>query len=320
MNPNEQTLIKVQNVSRYYGNLCAVDELSFEVKRGEVVGLLGPNGAGKSTTLQMLSGNLAPSNGEIFVNQFDLFDQPKKAKKDLGYLPDVPPLYDEFTVKEYLLFCAKLNRINKSMLSSAVSSAMERCGLESVTNKLIHNLSKGYQQRVGIAQAVIHSPQVIILDEPTVGLDPIQIREIRRLIRELRNDHSIILSTHILPEVVSTCDRVLIINKGKIVLQENTDELKHRMSSSSLLLSMHAPPNFEQLLKIEGVIKVEKAGQEKLRIRHAANTDPSEAIIEQAVKHHWRLTEIYAERLSLEDVFVNLTTTEPNKSAEDVVQ
>jgi ABC-2 type transport system ATP-binding protein len=321
MNPNEQTLIKVHNVSRYYDKLCAVDQLSFEVKRGEVVGLLGPNGAGKSTTLKMLSGNLAPSNGEIIVNQYDLFDQPKQAKKELGYLPDIPPLYSEFTVKEYLAFCAQLNRISKPMQASAIQSAMERCGLISVANKLIHNLSKGFQQRVGIAQAVIHSPQVIILDEPTVGLDPIQIREIRSLIRELRNDHSIILSTHILPEVTATCDRVLIINQGKIVLQESTETLKHRMDSSSLLLGMHNPPPITELYEIDGITHVEKAGQDKIRVHHNIDCNPAELIIQTAVNKNWRLYEVTPERLTLEDIFVNFTTQESNSDLqEDVVQ
>lgn len=316
MHPNEQTLIRVSSVSRYYGAICAVDNLNFEVKRGEVVGLLGPNGAGKSTTLQMLSGNLAPTNGEINVNHFDLFEQAKQAKKELGYLPDKPPIYPEFTVYEYLLFCARLNRITKSMQQSAIESAMLRCGLEDVRHKLIHNLSKGFQQRVGIAQAIIHSPQVIILDEPTVGLDPIQIREIRHLIRELRNDHSIILSTHILPEVTATCDRVLIINRGKVIVEESTEQLKHRMDSASLIIAMHNPPEIERLKAIDGIDLVEKAGHDKFRLHYFGDNNPSEQIIQLAVENQWRLYEIAPERITLEEVFVNLTTQEPSDAIE----
>ncbi len=316
MNSNEQILISVNNVTRYYDNFCAVDNLSFEVKRGEVVGLLGPNGAGKSTTLQMLSGNLAPTNGEISVNQYDLFEYPKLAKKELGYLPDKPPLYTEFTVKEYLFFCARLNRISKPRQQAAFESAISRCGLEHVSNKLIHNLSKGYQQRVGIAQAIIHNPQVIILDEPTVGLDPIQIREIRSLIRELRNDHSIILSTHILPEVTATCDRVLIINHGKVILEESTEQLKQRMDSSSLRVGMHNPPTIETLEKIVGIDRVERTEDSRFRFHYVETdyaTNPAEKIIQQAVANNWRLYEITPERISLEDVFVNLTTQESSE-------
>lgn len=312
MNANDQTLISVNNVSRFYDTICAVDSLSFDVKRGEVVGLLGPNGAGKSTTLQMLSGNLAPTNGEIAVNNYDLFENPKQAKMQLGYLPDKPPLYPEFTVREYLLFCARLNRISNAMQQSALDSAINRCGLETVTNKLIHNLSKGYQQRVGIAQAILHSPQVIILDEPTVGLDPIQIREIRHLIRELRNDHSIILSTHILPEVITTCDRVLLINQGKVIIEESTEKLKQRMESSSLMIAMHNPPTMETLLSIKDIDHVEKAGQDKFRFHYTCEQSPAEQIIQLAVENQWRLYEITPERISLEDVFVNLTTKENN--------
>lgn len=320
MNPSEQVLIRAKNVSRYFDAHCAVDGLSFEVKRGEVVGLLGPNGAGKSTTLKMLSGNLAPSNGEIIVNQFDLFEQPKKAKQELGFLSDTPPLYKEFSVREYLLFCAKLNRIAKSMQNSAIQTAIERCGLESVADKLIHNLSKGFQQRVGIAQAVIHSPQVIILDEPTVGLDPIQIIEIRNLIRQLGNDHSIILSTHILPEVMTTCDRVLIINQGKIVLEESTETLKHRMDSSCLIVGMYQPPNFDELMAIEGIDRIEKAGLNKFRMHHSKQINPAEQIIQQAVEKNWRLFEISPEHLSLEEIFLNITTREHKLPEEDVHQ
>ncbi|HFE39288.1 MAG TPA: ATP-binding cassette domain-containing protein, partial [Gammaproteobacteria bacterium] len=201
-----ETLVSVNQVSRYYGNLLAVNNISFEMQRGEVLGLLGPNGAGKSTTMQMITGNLAPSNGQISINDFDILDQPKLAKRELGYLPEKPPIYTDFTVNDFLLYCAKLNRIPKTHRHQAVELAKQRCALQAVGHRLIANLSKGYQQRIGIAQAIIHKPAVIVLDEPTVGLDPNQIREIRQLIYDLKKDHAIILSTHILPEVTSTCD------------------------------------------------------------------------------------------------------------------
>src|SRR5512143_1266958 len=222
---SNDTLIKVEHLVRYYGPQCAVNGVSFEVKRGEVLGFLGPNGAGKSTTMQMITGNLAPTAGRITINGIDILDKPKEAKAALGFLPEQPPVYRELTVDEYLRYCARLNRIAKGEIAKAMNNAKERCGLADVGKRLIGNLSKGYQQRVGIAQAIIHRPDVVILDEPTVGLDPIQIREIRKLIRELGGEHSVILSTHILPEVQATCNRVQIINKGQLVLSDNIEGL-----------------------------------------------------------------------------------------------
>ena len=209
------TLIEAEHLTRYYGKHCAVNDVSFTLAKGEVLGFLGPNGAGKTTTMQMLCGNLAPSAGQIKINGFDLLDQPKAAKLSLGYLPDTPPLYKELTVQEFLLYCAQLHGIAKSFRHCTPSTqAKERCGLTDVADRLIANLSKGFQQRVGIAQAILHNPEVIVLDEPTVGLDPIQIREIRTLIRELGQDHGVILSTHILTEVQESCTHVQIIRSG----------------------------------------------------------------------------------------------------------
>lgn len=210
-------LIAATGLSRYYSEHCAVDQLELHLNKGEVLGLLGPNGAGKSTTMQMLTGNLAPTSGEIYINGLDLLDEPTKAKQQIGYLPEQPPLYRDLTILEYLAYCAKLRHIPKTQQPAALERACQRCGLTSVAKRLIGNLSKGYRQRVGIAQAILHNPAVVILDEPTVGLDPIQIREIRHLIRELGQEHGIILSTHILPEVQAVCDRVQILNRGKTV-------------------------------------------------------------------------------------------------------
>src|SRR3972149_378813 len=206
-----ESLARVENLYRYYGDICAVHDVSFEIKRGEVLGFLGPNGAGKSTTMQIISGNLAPSAGLVQINGIDMLDQPKLAKAQLGYLPEQPPLYRELTVDEYLGYCGQINRVPGGKRRAAVDTARQRCGLTEVGRRLIGNLSKGFQQRVGIAQAIIHSPALVILDEPTVGLDPIQIREIRALIRELAGEHSVILSTHILPEGQAICARVQII-------------------------------------------------------------------------------------------------------------
>ncbi len=303
-------LIKVENLSRRYGTALAVNSLSFEVRRGEVLGFLGPNGAGKSTTMQMLSGNLAPSAGAVNINGIDMLENPKEAKLALGFLPEQPPLYRELTVDEYLNYCARLNRIEKGKIASAVEYAKERCGLTHMSQRLINNLSKGYQQRVGIAQAIIHSPDVVILDEPTVGLDPIQIREIRQLIRDIGTEHSVILSTHILPEVQATCDRVQIINKGELVLSDNIDGLSRRMQSSSLVVALRQAPAIEELASIHGVTAVEALDDGRLRLCHEPQSNPAEAIVEKAVGSGWGLYELTPERLSLEDVFVNITTTD----------
>ncbi|MFK8068696.1 MAG: ABC transporter ATP-binding protein [Gammaproteobacteria bacterium] len=213
----EGNTIEATGLTRSFGERIAVDNISLCVERGEVLGLLGVNGAGKSTTMDMLAGIQLPDKGEVFINNFSLSDQAMKARACLGYLPEQPPVYPEMTVDEYLIYCAKLRRVAKQKILTAVDQAKTRCGLDSNGKRLIKNLSKGYQQRIGIAQAIVHGPDIVILDEPTVGLDPVQIVEIRKLIRELGNDHSVILSTHILPEVLTVCDRVIIVRQGKVV-------------------------------------------------------------------------------------------------------
>jgi len=228
--------ISARGLTRSFGGHVAVNNVDLELRRGEVLGFLGPNGAGKTTTMQMLTGNLAPSRGAISICGIDLLEQPVGAKARIGYLPEVPPLYRDFTVDEYLTLAAKLHRVPRARHREAVNAARERCGLAGSGGKLIATLSKGYQQRVGIAQAIVHSPDVVILDEPTVGLDPIQIREIRALIRELGGAHSVILSTHILPEVEAVCDRVQIMHHGSIVYGDTITALRD-MHSGAVIVS-----------------------------------------------------------------------------------
>lgn len=312
------TFVQVKEVSRFYGTSCAVDKISFDVKRGEVLGFLGPNGAGKSTTMMMLTGNLAPSEGEILINGIDILDKPLQAKSHIGYLPEQPPLYRDFTVDEYLHFCAKLHRISSQQINNAMTSAKQRCGLAEVGHRLIGNLSKGYQQRVGIAQAIIHSPAVVILDEPTVGLDPIQIREIRQLIRELGGEHSVILSSHILPEIQATCDRVQIIHRGKMVLSDSVEGLNHYMHESCLLIELRQPPAIVELENISGVTSVESIDAQRFKLFYEPGQNPAEALVELAVQKQWRLTELTPEKRSLEQIFVDITTSE--KTTEDSSQ
>lgn len=309
MNDSE-TLVKVESLYRYYDSHCAVQDVSFELRKGEILGFLGPNGAGKSTTMQILSGNLAPSAGQVLINGVDLLDEPKRAKSAIGYLPEIPPLYPELSVDEYLEYCAKLNRVPRPQRLAARALAKERCGLKDVGRRLIGNLSKGYQQRVGIAQAIIHSPAVVILDEPTVGLDPIQIREIRTLITELGREHSVILSTHILPEVQTLCSRVQIINKGRLVFNDTLDGLSAKLQASSLLLATGKPPDRGALEKIAGVESVQELSGNRVRISFTSGHNPAEAIAATAVNQGWGLQELVQEHKTLEQIFVALTAGE----------
>jgi ABC-2 type transport system ATP-binding protein len=313
-------LIDVKNLSRDYGPLRAVNNVSFEVKRGEVLGFLGPNGAGKSTTMQMLTGNLAPTEGQIIINGIDLLDKAKPAKAHIGFLPEQPPLYKELTVDEYLSFCARLNRISKSRSANALTTAKQRCGLQDVGKRLIGNLSKGYQQRVGIAQAIIHTPAIVILDEPTVGLDPIQIREIRRLIRELRSDHAVILSTHILPEVQATCDRVQIINKGEIVLNDSVSGLQRYMQISSTLVSFRKVLQSHELSDLPHIESVERLDEHSFRVHYDPQHNPADNIVKRAVDKDWGLLELTPEKRSLEEIFVDITTAEPTAEETDAAK
>ena len=303
------TLVRAANLTRYYSQHCAVDDVSFELSRGDVLGFLGPNGAGKSSTMRMLTGNLAPSAGEITINGIDLLDRPKPAKLEIGYLAEQPPVYRELTVDEYLGYCARLNRIPRSRRATALDTAKARCGLGDVATRLIGNLSKGYQQRVGIAQAIIHTPAVVILDEPTVGLDPLQIREIRSLIRELGEDHGIILSTHILPEVQATCNRVQIINHGRLVFSDTAAGLDERLNASTLLARFNNAPAVTALLQLPGVNDVTALDDGRLRIDYTGDS-PAEALVEQAVASGWRLQELTPERYTLEQIFIDLTCSD----------
>ena len=302
-----EALITASQLVRYYGKHCAVDNISFELAAGDILGFLGPNGAGKSTTMQMLSGNLAPSEGQILINGVDLLDNPRRAKTELGYLPEQPPLYKEMSVDEYLRYCAQLHRIAKTKINQAVDLAKQRCGLTDVGRRLIGNLSKGYQQRVGIAQAIVHSPRVIILDEPTVGLDPIQIREIRDLIVELGKNHGIILSTHILPEVQAVCNRVQIIHHGKLVYASDMQTLLDKQSTSALEVGFKRPPSQQTLAELSFVEQVEQKNPNEFLIKTLNPADDAEKVSHAAVDHNWGLYKLLQQQQTLEQIFVDLT-------------
>jgi ABC-2 type transport system ATP-binding protein len=302
--------VSAQGLSRRFGAHTAVDGVSLELKRGEILGFLGPNGAGKTTTMQMLTGNLAPSSGAISICGVDLFERPVAAKARIGYLPETPPLYRELTVREYVDLAARLHRVVKSARAIAVNNALARCGLTEVAQKLIGTLSKGYQQRVGIAQAVVHRPDVVILDEPTIGLDPNQIREIRDLIRELGASHSVILSTHILPEVESVCDRVQILHHGSTVFSDSITGLKQFHGGRMVLVGLRHPPVVSELAAIDGVARAEAASDTLFRLSFADGADPTDELVQRAVKKSWGLYQLAPAQSSLEDVFVHLTQKE----------
>ena len=303
----EQSLVEVANLHRRYGDVHAVQGLNFQLRRGEVLGFLGPNGAGKTTTMQMICGVLAPSEGAVHIGGVDLFADPIAAKRQLGYLPEQPPLYRDFTVDEYLRYCARLHGLRSQQASAALQEAKARCGLQDNGRRLIGNLSKGYQQRVGIAQAIVHRPAVVVLDEPTVGLDPIQIREIRELMSELGNDHGVILSTHILPEVQAVCDRVQILHEGRLVLDEDLAELSRTQHPRSTRVRFRRPPSRKALAGLEGVTRVESLDTEMLRLHHTADEALAERIVAASVAGDWGLYELVAESRSLEEIFVELT-------------
>ena len=304
-----QALIQAIDLNRYYGKYHAVNDFNLTLHKGEVLGLLGPNGAGKSTTMQMLTGNIAPNSGKIIINGIDLIDNPLEAKRFIGCLPEQPPIYRDMTPIEFLSYCAKLRDIPKEQRRKSLDNTLERCGLENVYNKLIQNLSKGYQQRVGIAQAILHQPDLVILDEPTVGLDPIQITQIRALIRELSNDHSVILSTHILPEVQAVCDRVQIINQGKRVFSDSFEQLE-KQSSTSLIVSFSQGGDKDALATLPDIadIKTIQNTHKKHKLYQLTfhqQPNPSE-VFNLAVKQGWVLNELTTNKQTLEQIFTHL--------------
>lgn len=299
--------VEATELTRLYGGRAAVSDVSFTLAKGQVLGFLGPNGAGKSTTMKMLTGNLAPSFGSVEICGISMLEKPKEAKALIGYLPEMRPLYKEFTVDEYLTIAARLHNVSGRNIKKAVEHAKERCGLGHMSKRLIENLSNGYQQRVGIAQAIIHNPMVVILDEPTVGLDPIQIRDIRTLIKDIGEEHSVIVSTHILPEVEMVCDHVQIIDQGKLVFNGDIDVLKRQRMGNKLLVGFNKQPELDAVAKIKGVAEAELTEENMVSITVEEGAMPQEDIVKAAVKGGWGLYQIAPDQTSLEDVFVQLT-------------
>jgi ABC-2 type transport system ATP-binding protein len=306
-------MIQVSHLTKMYGPRTAVNDLSFEVQKGEIIGFLGPNGAGKSTTMKILTGFMPATSGKATIAGHDVFENPIEVKRNVGFLPETPPVYPEMQVDDYLDFAARLHGVASSDAKKAVDMAIEKTGLGDVRKRLIGNLSKGYRQRVGLAQALAHNPQVLILDEPTVGLDPKQIIDIRELIKGLAGDHTVILSSHILPEVTATCQRIIVISKGQIVAEDTIDRLTTRMSKGlvyNLSVKNAATSGLDAIRQIQGVKAVTSAAG-KITVEIASGTDEiRDRIVETAVKQGMGVLEFSAERVSLEEVFLQLTTIE----------
>lgn len=311
-------MIEINHLVKKYGSHVAVDDLSLTVEPGKIYGFLGPNGAGKSTTMNIITGYLAATSGEVKINGFDVLKQPEEAKKCVGYLPELPPLYMDMTVKEYLDFVAELKKLEKSLRAGYVKEAMKITKTEEVSGRLIRNLSKGYRQRVGFAQAVLGYPEILILDEPTVGLDPKQIIEIRDLIKELGKKHTIILSSHILSEISAVCDHVFIISHGKLVASDSTENLLERMTGAQeikLLVKAEedtAETAIREVAQVERCEKTESKedGAVQLLVTAKKDADVREAIYHTCVEHHMPILEMKAASKSLEDVFLELTSQE----------
>ncbi|WP_409343832.1 ABC transporter ATP-binding protein [Paenibacillus sp. MBLB4367] len=315
-------MLEVKQVSKLYENRRGVEQMDFSMSRGEIVGFLGPNGAGKTTTMRMITGYLNPTRGSILVDGLSMAEHPKKARSKIGYLPETPPLYPEMTVQAYLRFIADLRDIPVREQKNRIGEVVEKLGLQGREKQIIRSLSKGYKQRIGLAQAILHQPDLLILDEPTSGLDPKQIIEIRELIRELGENHTVLLSTHILPEVNAICNRVLIINQGRIVLDDKPEQIGQSMGETfEMSLEVKGPREdvvreLGTMQEVSFVKETEEspldtdAGTVKLRLTSADRTDIREAVFYKLASLGYPILEMKRESLSLEDVFLKLTTTE----------
>ncbi len=328
-------MIEVTNLVKRYGNHTAVDQLSFTVEDGQIYGFLGPNGAGKSTTMNIMTGYLAATEGQVLINGHDIMEEPAEAKKCIGYLPEMPPLYQDMTVYEYLKFAAELKKLPKKDIKDQIAAVMEKVKISEMADRLIKNLSKGYKQRVGLAQAILGDPKIIILDEPTVGLDPKQIIEIRDLIKSLGKKHTVILSSHILSEVSAVCDHIMIISHGKLAASDTPENLiKLTSASTDIRLEIKGDMNQlkEALRDISGVDYVEcnqfdqtsKQGTYTVHVKDTqdmngktASGDVREAIFYKMVECNAPILEMVTTTKSLEDVFLELTKDEPVKEQED---
>lgn len=300
-------IVKVEKLSHRYSIQWAIRDIDFEINRSGIYGLLGSNGAGKSTTMNIMCGVLKQTEGNVYIKGIDIRKDPVEAKRHIGFLPQKPPLHTDLTVEEYLRYCARLRHIPAKEIEKALTGVMGRCAISHFRKRLIRNLSGGYQQRVGIAQAIIHNPDFVVLDEPTNGLDPNQIIEIRKLVKEIAEERTIILSTHILSEVQATCDYIRMIEQGRVVFAGTVDDFDNYIVPNTLIVSMISMPPVEELRTIPGVTGVEELGGTRYRLKFSDGQEVKERVIETSVARGWRLTDIYSEKSSLDAIFAELS-------------
>ncbi|SEM32548.1 ABC-2 type transport system ATP-binding protein [bacterium A37T11] len=301
------TIISVEHLSHRYASTWAIHDINFQIEKTGILGLLGSNGAGKSTTMNIMCGVLNQTEGRVIINGIDLRQHPEQAKREIGFLPQQAPLYMDLTVDEYLTHCAYLRQMGAKTIPQAVEEAKERCGLGHFSSRLIKNLSGGYRQRVGIAQAIIHKPKLVVLDEPTNGLDPNQIIEVRALIREIALERAVIFSTHILSEVQLLCKEIRMIEQGKLVFADSMEAFNNYISPQSVRVEMYYPPTDEVLQQLEGVTKIDRLTEHSLRIYFDGDPNITDRIIRASVQKDWFLREIYLDKGSLDDVFAQLS-------------
>ena len=303
----ENSIVRVEHLSHRYSVQWAIRDINFEIDGNGVVGLLGSNGAGKSTTMNIICGVLNQTEGNVFINGINLRENPVEAKQYIGFLPQQPPLYTDLTVEEYLKHSAFLRLMPAEEVGKAVDRALERCAITHFRDRLIKNLSGGYQQRVGIAQAIVHNPKFVVLDEPTNGLDPNQILEIRKLIKEIAVDHAVLLSTHILSEVQAMCDDIKMIEHGHLVFSGTLEEFDNYVKPDTFIVKLDNPPADEEILAIPGVTRLKHLDRNTLRVQFDRRDDISEVMADTCVRHGWGLSEIMLERISLEEIFAQLS-------------
>lgn len=308
----KQSIVKIENLSHRYTRDWAIRDINFEIDKVGILGLLGSNGAGKSTTMNILCGVLNQTEGNVYINGIDIREKPEEAKKLLGFLPQNAPLHLELTVEEYLTYCAEIRNVDKNYIKQAVAEVMEKCGVAHFSKRLLRNLSGGYRQRVGIAQAIIHKPRLVVLDEPTNGLDPNQILEVRKLIREIAEEHAVIFSTHILSEVQAICKDIKMIESGRMVFADTMDAFNNYIMPDTMLVFMDNPPSAEELSAIPGITGVEQLNDRSIRLRFKASADISKKVIAMSVQKGWELKEIMLEKSSLDEVFAQLSNKTSN--------
>jgi len=311
----ETTIVRVEGLSHQYSKDWAIQNINFEIKENRILGLLGSNGAGKSTTMNILCGVLNQTHGNIFIDGINLKENPVEAKKLIGFLPQTPPLHLDLTVDEYLIHCAQLRLVKKEDLRNAVEKAKEKCGISHFSHRLIKNLSGGYRQRVGIAQAIIHEPKLVVLDEPTNGLDPNQILEVRNLIKKIAQDKAVIFSSHILSEVQATCQDIRMIENGHMVFSDTLDAFNNYIEADKLTASFENPPTIEALTAIEEVTAAVYLSPKKVQITFKGTQEVAEKIVAQSVTSNWKLREIQFEKVSLDEIFAQLSKKAPSKNA-----